>query len=97
MKARTVGDVLCSFKASAEPEIELLAFSLELRKLLKSDHHLIGRIPKSVFQTVSESIFQELIFDTLSPLSERLDDRLQLKVHNSDFFEIAIHIQEARL
>jgi hypothetical protein len=92
MKARAGGDVLCSFKTSAEPEIELLAFSLELRKLLKSDVNLIGRIPKSVFQAVSASIFQELIFDTLSPLSDNLDHRLHLEVHSSEFFEIAIRI-----
>ena len=82
-------DILCTFKTSGEPEIELLAFSLELRKLLKSKTNFIGYIPKSVFQVVPTTVFQELIFDTLSPMSDTLDDRLTLEVRNSEFFEIA--------
>ena len=82
-------DILWTFKTSGEPEMELLAFSLELRKLLKSKTNFIGYIPKSVFQAVPVNVFQELIYDTLSPLSDKLNDRLRLEIHNSDFFEIA--------
>ena len=89
MMATTSVNPLFSFKTSGQPEMELLAFSLEVRKLLKSNGNYIGYIPKSVFQVVPTTVFQELIFDTLSPMSGALDDRLTLEVRNSDFFEIA--------
>jgi hypothetical protein len=92
MSAITGGDILCSFKTSGEPEMELLAFSLEARKLLKSDGNFIGFIPISVFHAVSESVFQEIVFDTLTPVSDELSDRLKLEVRDSEFFEIAIRI-----
>ena len=79
-----------SFDRDNQPAVQLLAFSLELRKLLRTNSKLIGMIPKSVFQAVPSSSFQELVFDTLSPLYVDLENRLTLKVHESDSFEIKI-------
>lgn len=77
-----------SFDQESQPAVQLLAFSLELRKLLVTHGKLIGVIPKTVFQAMPSSSFQELIFDTLSPLYIDLENRLTLKVHDSNFFEI---------
>ena len=77
-----------SFDRENQPAVQLLAFSLELRKLLRTHSKLIGMIPKSVFQAVPSSTFQELVFDTLSPLYMDLENRLTLKVHDSNCFEI---------
>ena len=79
-----------SFERDNQPAVQLLAFSLELRKLLRTHSKLIGMIPKSVFQAVPSSTFQELVFDTLSPLYMDLENRLTLNVHESDSFEIKI-------
>ena len=76
------------FDQESQPAVQLLAFSLELRKLLGTHSKLIGVIPESVFQAVPSSSFQELIFDTLSPLFIDLENRLILKVHHSNSFEI---------
>jgi hypothetical protein len=77
-----------SFDQESQPAVQLLAFSLELRKLLVTHGKLIGVIPKTVFQAMPSSSFQELIFDTLSPLYIDLENRLTLKVHDSKCFEI---------
>jgi len=77
-----------SFDQESQPAVQLLAFSLELRKLLVIHGKLIGVIPITVFQAVPSSSFQELIFDTLSPLYIDLENRLTLKVHDSNSFEI---------
>lgn len=79
-----------SFDQESQPAVQLLAFSLEIRKLLRKHKKLIGIIPESVFQAVSSSSFQELIFDTLSPLYFNLENRLTIKVHDSNSFEIKI-------
>lgn len=77
-----------SFDQESQPAVQLLAFSLELRKLLVTHGKLIGVIPKTVFQAMPSSSFQELIFDTLSPLYIDLENRLTLRVHDSKCFEI---------
>ena len=77
-----------SFDQESQPAVQLLAFSLELRKLLVTHGKLIGVIPKTVFQAMPSSSFQELIFDTLSPLYIDLENRLTFKVHDSNCFEI---------
>ncbi len=79
-----------SFDQESQPAVQLLAFSLEIRKLLRKHSKLIGIIPKSVFQEMPSSSFQELIFDTLSPIYFNLENRLNLKVHDSNIFEIKI-------
>ena len=79
-----------SFNQESQPAVQLLAFSLELRKLLRTHSKLIGMIPDSVFSAVPSSSFQELIFDTLSPLYFNLENILTLKVHDSSIFEIKI-------
>jgi len=77
-----------SFDQESQPAVQLLAFSLEIRKLLMIHRKLIGFIPQSVFEAVPSSSFQELIFDTLSPLYLNLENRLTLKVHDNKSFEI---------
>jgi len=79
-----------SFDQESQPAVQLLAFSLELRKLLRTHSKLIGMIPESVFSAVPSSSFQELIFDTLSPLYFNLENILTLKIHDSSIFEIKI-------
>ena len=44
-----------SFDRENQPAVQLLASSLELRKLLRTNSKLIGMIPKSVFQAVPSS------------------------------------------
>ena len=78
------------FDEASLPAVQLLAFSLELRKLLQSRGTLTGFMPKSVFQAVPASTCQELVFDTLSPLHADLANRLTLKVHDAEHFEIKI-------
>jgi hypothetical protein len=78
------------FDEDSLPAVQLLAFSLELRKLLQSHGSLTCFMPKSVFQAVPASTFQELVFDTLSPLHLDLGNRLSLKVHDAEHFEIMI-------
>ena len=78
------------FDKDSLPAVQLLAFSLELRKLLQSRGQLTGLIPKSVYEAVPTSTFQELIYDTLSPLHVDLAHRLTLKVHDAAHFEIKI-------
>lgn len=77
-----------SFDHESQPAVQLLAFSLEIRKSLKRHINLIGVIPESVFQAVPSSSFQELIFDTLSPHYINLEDRLTLRIQDSNIFEI---------
>ncbi len=79
-----------SFDQESQPAVQLLAFSLELRKLLRTHSKLIGMIPDSVFSAVPSSSFQELVFDTLSPLYFNLENILTLKIHDSSIFEIKI-------
>jgi hypothetical protein len=78
------------FDEASLPAVQLLAFSLELRKLLQARGQLTGLMPKSVFEAVSAATFQELVFDTLSPLHTSLEKRLTLKVHDAEYFEIKI-------
>ena len=79
-----------SFDQESQPAVQLLAFSLELRKLLRIHSKLIGMIPESVFKAVPSSSFQELIFDTLSPIYFNLENILILKIHEINIFEIKI-------
>jgi len=78
------------FDEASLPAVQILAFSLELRKLLQSRGHLTGFMPKTVFQAVPAAAFQELLYDTLSPLHADLEKRLTLKVHDAEHFEIKI-------
>ncbi len=78
------------FDEASLPAVQLLAFALELRKRLQSHGPLTGVMPKSVFEAVPAATFQELVFDTLSPLHIDLEKRLTLKVHEADYFQIKI-------
>ena len=78
------------FDEASLPAVQLLAFSLELRKLLQARGQLTGLMPASVFQALPAATFQELVFDTLSPLHPDLEQRLTLKVHHAEHFEIKI-------
>lgn len=79
-----------NFEDEGQSAVKLLAFSLELRRLLKENHHLIAYIPSQIYEEVPATSFQELIFDTLSPLYVDLDKRLKLRVHNLPAFEIKL-------
>lgn len=77
-----------SFDQQSPPAVQLLALSLELRTLLKSNPRLTAYIPFEIYQNISANSFQELIFDTLSPLYTDLEKRLSLRVHKLPTFEI---------
>jgi hypothetical protein len=87
MQSAMSNDV-AAFQTHGEPEVELLAFSLDLRNMLKSGWKVTGFIPNTVYEKVDPSVFRELIFDTLSTVDSEIEKRLTLKVHNSDYFRI---------
>ncbi len=84
----TVSNTVAVFQTQGEPEVELLAFSLDLRAMLQSKRKITGCIPVSVYEKVDPSVFRELIFDTLSTVDSEIEKRLTLKVHNSEYFRI---------
>jgi len=83
-----VSNTVAVFQTQGEAEVELLAFSLDLRAMLQSKHKITGYIPVSVYEKVAPSVFRELIFDTLSTVDSEIEQRLTLKVHNSAYFQI---------
>jgi hypothetical protein len=83
-----IANEVAAFKTCGEHEVELLAFSLGLRNMLKSCRNVTGFIPVSVYEKVDPSVFRELIFDTLSTVDSEIEKRLTLKVQNSDYFRI---------
>jgi hypothetical protein len=68
--------------------IQMLAFSLEIRKHLISKQRVIATIPKAIFDELPNHIFEELIYDNLLQVSAQLHLCLDIKVKAVDHFSL---------
>jgi hypothetical protein len=66
--------------------IQMLAFSLEIRKYLIANQRVTATIPKVIFDELPNYIFEELIYDNLLQVSANLDACLDIKVKAIDHF-----------
>lgn len=68
--------------------IQMLAFSLEIRKHLIAKQRVIATIPKVIFDELPNHIFEELIYDNLLQVSAQLHACLDIKVKAVDHFSL---------
>ena len=66
--------------------IQMLAFSLEIRKHLIAKQRVTATIPKVIFDELPNHIFEELIYDNLLQVSAHLHAYLDIKVKAVDHF-----------
>lgn len=66
--------------------IQMLAFSLEIRKHLIANQRVTATIPKVIFDQLPNHIFEELIYDNLLQVSANLHKCLDIKVKAVDHF-----------
>ena len=83
-----------SFKFPIEDDvnavIQMLAFSLEIRKHLIANRHVTAFIPKAIFEELPSHIFEELIYDNLLQVCANLHECLDIKVKAITYFSLEI-------
>ena len=77
-----------TFTAESAPEQQLLAISLVLLDLLRKHARIELRIPDGVHQALPASTYGQLLYDTLAAEHHDLENRLRLRVHASECFEL---------
>lgn len=70
--------------------IQMLAFSLEIRKHLIANRHVTAVIPKTIFEELPSNIFEELIYDNLLQVCANLHECLDIKVKAIAYLSLEI-------
>jgi hypothetical protein len=68
--------------------VQLLALTLEIRRLLRTHDRVQVQIPRSIYEAVSSDEFQEVVSDSLTHWVPRLGARVTLRIQSVDQFEI---------
>lgn len=75
-------------EADTSAVIQLLAFSFEIRKHLIANQRVRATVPKVIFETLPNHIFEELIYDNLLQVCANLRENLEIKVRAIDHFKL---------
>lgn len=83
---RCPDDLQITFAPGDPPAAELLAFAMQLREYDLSQERFWVRIPRRVFEALTEEDFKEVFSDLLLEYDPAIDQRMRLVVSSEEGF-----------